>query len=125
MFDFSSVLFSIIVPLIFFTCIGFILYKLVEGISEWHTNNQSPRENSSVKVVTKRQEVSHHINMNNMNNNMNQSTTSSRYFVTFEFSNGQRREFSVKNKVYGQIADGDKGQLTYQGTRFIDFYRQF
>lgn len=53
------------------------------------------------------------------------STTSTTYYVTFEYTNGQRQEFHVDGTQYGLLAEGDKGTLSFQGTRFIDFKREF
>lgn len=50
--------------------------------------------------------------------------TSTSYYVTFEFTSGERMELSVKGKAYGQLAEGDQGVLDYQGTRFNSFLRQ-
>ena len=46
------------------------------------------------------------------------------YYITFQFSNGERKEFLVSANDYGLIAENDKGKLKYQGTRFISFIRE-
>ncbi len=47
-----------------------------------------------------------------------------KYFVTFEFDEDKRREeFAVSGENYGLIADGDRGALSYQDTKFIGFER--
>jgi len=51
------------------------------------------------------------------------SSTSTRYFVTFELENGKRLEFSVNDGEYGMLAEGDSGELTWQGTRYLGFER--
>ena len=45
------------------------------------------------------------------------------YYLTFEW-NGQRREFHVKDHEYGLLTEGDKGILTFQGTRMLSFERK-
>ena len=51
------------------------------------------------------------------------SHTSTTYFITFEFESEDRLEFRVSDKEFGMLAEGDKGTLTFQGTRHIDFIR--
>ncbi len=46
------------------------------------------------------------------------------YFVTFEIlENKSRIEFEVSGESYGLLAEGDKGNLTYQGDKFIKLER--
>ncbi|MHB9145569.1 MAG: DUF2500 family protein [Symbiobacteriia bacterium] len=44
--------------------------------------------------------------------------------TTFEFEDGERIELPVGDQVYGEIAGGDVGMLTNQGTRFFGFERE-
>ena len=50
-------------------------------------------------------------------------TARTNYYLTFEW-NGQRREFHVKDHEYGLLTEGDKGILTFQGTRMLSFERK-
>ncbi|MCQ2417424.1 MAG: DUF2500 domain-containing protein [Oscillospiraceae bacterium] len=43
------------------------------------------------------------------------------YYVSFEGENTEMMELSVKSEVYNQLAEGDTGILTYQGTTFVDY----
>ena len=43
---------------------------------------------------------------------------STTYYVTFQVESGDRMEMSVSGSEYGTLAEGDKGTLTFQGTRF-------
>ena len=52
------------------------------------------------------------------------TTHSSTYYVTFAFDNGERIELCVPSREYGLIIAGDRGLLTFQGTRFLNFQRQ-
>lgn len=47
-----------------------------------------------------------------------------RYYVSFQFENGDREEFSVSGNDFGMIAENDRGKLEYQGTKFISFFRE-
>ncbi|KAF6637487.1 DUF2500 domain-containing protein [Paenibacillus sp. EKM208P] len=43
--------------------------------------------------------------------------------ITFEFDGGERMELEVKDTVFGMIVIGDRGELQYKGTRFLEFVR--
>lgn len=50
------------------------------------------------------------------------SSTSQWYYVTFQLSHtNERHELPVNGRYDGQLAEGDEGQLTIQGTRFKGF----
>ena len=36
---------------------------------------------------------------------------------------GDRMELRVSGREYGLLAEGDRGQLTFQGTRYLSFVR--
>lgn len=52
------------------------------------------------------------------------TTISTTYYVTFQVESGDRMEMSVSGSEYGTLAKGDKGKLTFQGTRFLTFNRE-
>ena len=68
-------------------------------------------------MVAKRASVSHHHHENHM-------STSTTYYVTFEFINKERLELRLSGREYGLLAEGDRGILSFQGSRFIDFKRK-
>ncbi len=45
------------------------------------------------------------------------------YFVTFELDDGERREFRLAGAHFGELVAGDRGLLTYQGSRLVSFTR--
>ena len=100
--------------LIFIAVFGFFAYLIIGGITQWVRNNNSPVETYEAVVVAKRTEVS---------GGGNDTMASTSYFVTFELESGQRIELRAKANQYGMIAEGDRGVLTCQGTRFLDFER--
>lgn len=51
------------------------------------------------------------------------TTSSTTYYVTFQFESGDRTEFSINGSQYGILAEGDTGMLTFQGTRYLEFER--
>ena len=117
-FDSFSAMFSIVFILI----VGVFIFSIVKGISEWSHNNKKAIIPVDSIVSSKRVSVSHH--NHNTGDNMMHTTTSTTYYVTFQFENGERMEFVVSGREYGLIAEGDKGVLSFQGTRYISFERK-
>jgi hypothetical protein len=97
---------------IFVIVIGGILFKAVQGVAAWSSNNAQPERCDDAEIVSKRTEVSG-----------GEKSTSTTYYTTFELAGGERKELEVKGRDYGQFAEGDKGQLRHQGTRFLGFMR--
>lgn len=52
------------------------------------------------------------------------TSSSTTYYVTFQVDSGDRMEFSVSGQEYGLLAEGDRGKLTFQGTRYLGFERE-
>ena len=69
-------------------------------------------------VVAKRQSFSSHRSGGEMH-----TTTSTRYFATFQVESGDRMELQMNGQDYGMLVEGDRGRLTFQGTRYLDFQR--
>ena len=109
-------------PFLFFIVFGIILIvfvvTFVRGIGEWHKNNNSPRLTVPATVVSKRMEVTRH---HDANSHMSHSSTW--YYATFQVESGDRMELSIPDRDYGYLVEGDRGSLTFQGTRFLSFNR--
>nr|WP_231116783.1 DUF2500 family protein [Paenibacillus polymyxa] len=45
------------------------------------------------------------------------------YYITFEFEGGERKELKVKGTDFGMIVSGDRGEVHYKGTQFLEFVR--
>ena len=114
-------IFPIIFMIMFVVIIGMIIASVARGASQWNKNNNSPVLTVDAKVVSKRTDVSHH--MNNTDNN-NHHSSSTWYYVTFEVESGDRIELSVTGQEYGMLVEGDTGRLTFQGTRYKGFQRR-
>ena len=108
----------------FFSAFGFDLFFLlfvivfvvilVRNLREWSRNNASPRLSVPATVVTKRR--SHH-------HDATTHTSSTTYYATFEFESGDRLELRLPWRDAGMIAEGDRGTLHFQGTRYLGFDR--
>ena len=105
---------QVMVPLMFVLVFGFMIVTLVRGVGEWNKNNQSPKLTVPVTVVAKRSDV--HRGIETMH-------TFTSYYVTFQVESGDRMEFEVSDMEYGMLAEGDSGELTFQGTRYLNFQR--
>ena len=103
-------------PVFFLTIFGFIVFTMIKGVKEWSNNNKQPIIPTEATIISKRPSVS----SNNHDGHMSSSTT---YYVSFEFTNGERTEFNVSGRDYGLMAEGDRGTLSFQGSRFISFER--
>ncbi|WP_426350574.1 DUF2500 domain-containing protein [Alloiococcus sp. CFN-8] len=101
---------------------GIIIFNVTKGIMQWNTNNKSPLATAEVKVSSKRGEVTHHHHHHGNEAGVHH-TSSTYYYVTFELISGERIELEVNGKEYGMISEGDRGILTYQGTRYKGFQR--
>ena len=121
-----SGLFSLMFTLIFLLAAGIIVAAFVQGIHQWNKNNHSPRLTVDALVVTKRMDVSHrrHVNAGDHTGaHRYHTTTSTFYYVTFQVESGDRMELTVGGADYGQLVEGDRGKLTFQGTRYLGFQR--
>ena len=114
--DFMFSAMPVFMGIFFIIFFGIIIFSVVKGIMQWNSNNNSPLATAEVKVTSKRGEVSHH-------HSEDHHTSSTYYYVTFELTSGERIELEVNGKEYGMISEGDRGILTYQGTRYKGFQR--
>ena len=105
--------FSAMFTIVFVTVILVFLAVAIKGLRQWNTNNHSPRLTVEATVVSKR---THH--------SRTSDHSSSSYYVTFQVVSGDRMELRVSGSDYGMMAEGDWGDLTFQGTRFVEFHRQ-
>lgn len=112
-------LFNLVFSLVFLIVAVTMAVMLVDILLTWNKNNHSPRLMVEATVVSKRTSVSHH----HHSGDMPHPTTSTSYYVTFEVESGDRMEFPVSGSEYGLLAEGERGKLTFQGTRYLGFVR--
>ena len=122
-FGFRFGLFQIMFSLVFFLVIGTFIVIAVKGIREWNKNNHSPRLTVPATVVAKRTNVSHH-HHNHGGTGMHHTTHSTTYYGTFQVESGDRMELHVAGHEFGMLIEGDRGNLSFQGTRYLGFERQ-
>lgn len=117
---------ELLLMLMFFAIFGMIIFMIVRGIGEWNKNNHSPRLTVEAEAVSRRTQTStsqtpvagdpsgahgFHTHYDTV------------YYVTFQVESGDRLEFHVSGHEYGMIVEGDRGRLTFQGTRYLGFER--
>lgn len=90
--------------------IGVFIYIVTTHAKKANYNKNSPELCIWATVVSKREQV-------------RGENTYTFYFATFEFKNGDRIELELKGQESGMLVEGDQGQLTYKGLKFIDFER--
>lgn len=121
-YGFGFVLFRIMFALAFFLVIGMFLVFAVKGIAQWNQNNHSPRLTVPAAIVAKRANVTRHHHGGAGGHHHHHTSTS--YYVTFQFGGGDRMEFLVSGSEYGMLMEGDQGDLSFRGTRYLGFERK-
>ena len=116
MFDFVGT----VMPIFIIVIVAILLLSAGKSILQWNNNNRQPLLTVDSCIVSKRNEVKQHYNHQN---DQVTSYTRTSYYITFEVGSGDRIEFIVDGDEYGLCAEGDKGQLTFQGTRYLGFHR--
>ena len=115
-FGFGFGMFGVMFTLMFILVFGIFVVTIVRGIGQWNKNNNSPRLTVPATVVSKRTNVSHH----HHDHHTHHSTS---YYVTFQVDSGDRMELHMTGQEYGMLVEGDKGNLTFQGTRYLGVER--
>ena len=121
-------IFGALFSLMFVAFFVVFIILFIKAIGQWNKNNHAPRLTVPVTVVAKRTNVSHHHHANAgdvTGAHGFHSTMDTSYYVTFQVESGDRMELCVNGSQYGLMVEGDRGMLTFQGTRFLNFERQF
>jgi len=131
----------IIVSLMILLSFGVFIAIIVMIIKSVKKDSKAPRLTAAATIAAKRTRIlqshhhngptrSHHGYRNNMNgyNNTYYSScdthTSTFYYVIFQFESGDRAELCVPFDEYGLLVEGDRGRLTFQGSRYLSFERE-
>lgn len=104
--------------LMFFVVFGLIIFRL---LSQWNKNNHSPRLTVEATVVAKRQYTTHH--HHGGVDDFHHMSADTSYYATFQFESGDRLELRIPHSQFGYLLEGDRGKLSFQGTRFLGFER--
>lgn len=109
---------NILTTLMFVLVSGMVIVALIRNISQWSKNEKSPRLTVETQVVAKRT-----ARQRPMSNKRQIGRDYTNYYATFQFSSGDRLELELKGHEYGLLVEGDRGNLTFQGTRYMGFER--
>ncbi|MCD8327314.1 MAG: DUF2500 domain-containing protein [Lachnospiraceae bacterium] len=123
---FGTGLFEVMFIIVFVFVIGTFVAAAVRGVSTWNKNNHSPRLTVRATVVSKRMDVrhQHHAHAGDVTGTHGYyGTSATDYFATFQVESGDRMELAVAGSEYGMLVEGDEGNLTFQGTRYLSFIR--
>lgn len=96
-----------------------IILGILRTVKEWHHNENSPQLTVDASIVCKRSDYRR--TMNARKRVYRGSRTN--YYVTFQVESGDRMELELQGHQYGLLTEGDKGKLTFQGKRFLNFER--
>ncbi len=97
-----------------------------KGLWVWIRNNRSPVETVDATVTAKRTKVTGHgrtMAARTASAMYDTGSTYTDYFATFELADGKRVKLRVKDAEFGMLSEGDRGRLTFQGTRYHGFER--
>ena len=107
-----------------FEIMFFLVFALVVGVFiQWNKNEHAPRLTVEATVVGKRADVSHHHHSVGTDH-VGHVHSSTNYYVTFQVASGDRMELHVSGQQYGMLIEGDRGDLSFQGTRYLGFVRK-
>ena len=98
-------------------------YFIVRSISQFIKNENSPILTVPATVADMRRKTHHH-HHNHGGTGMHHTTHSTTYYVTFQVESGDRMELHVAGHEFGMLIEGDRGMLTFQGTRYLGFERK-
>lgn len=125
LFDMMDSVFPILFILVFCLVIGTFIYAIANGVKEKRANDAAPVLTVEAVVKTKRMDSYYSAPTYDTDGHMTSSGTHhTTYYATFEVESGDRMELQVSDYDYGQLAEGDRGKLTFQRKRFLRFDRE-
>lgn len=125
MFDVLDSVFPILFGLVFCLVMGMFIYAIVHNVKEKRANDAAPVLTVEALVKTKRMDTYHTSPTYDGDGHRTSSGSyHTSYYATFEVESGDRLELQVSDYEYGQLAEGDRGKLTFQRKRFLQFERE-
>ena len=125
MFDVMDSVFPVLFGLVFCLVMGMFIYAIVHNVKEKRANDAAPVLTVEALVKTKRMDTYHTSPTYDGDGHRTSSGSyHTSYYATFEVESGDRLELQVSDYEYGQLAEGDRGKLTFQRKRFLQFERE-
>ena len=96
----------------------FVLFFAVvaKNIAQFFKNEASPRLTVPAVIVDKQRKTHHHHSGGHHHHTHS-------YHVTFQVESGDRMELKVIRSEYDMLLVGDRGCVSFQGTRYLGFER--
>jgi hypothetical protein len=108
-------LFLVVFAVIFVSVVALVIKAIYNTVAEKRYNDSQPILTKAAKISAKRTEVT---------GGRGNHSASTFYYATFEFAdNKERIELEIDPEDYGLLAEGDSGNLTFQGRRYHKFQR--
>lgn len=104
----------VLMGIVFVIVVISLIVKAARAGRTFAENSASPEQTVAARVVGKRTSTS------GGGNDTHVTTT---HYATFEVAGGDRLELRVSGREYGQLAEGDTGDLTHQGSWYRGFER--
>ncbi len=131
-FDFFNIFFIVIAVLV----VGLFIFMLINmighrrlfngvlrrAVDQMERDDHAPRLTVTATVVSKRSNITVH---QHTSDSVYPHTSTTSYYATFQVQSGDRMELSVPSTEYGLLVEGDEGDLTFQGSRFLRFDRRW
>lgn len=125
MFDVMDSVFPILFGLVFCLVMGMFIYAIAHSVKEKRANDAAPVLTVEALVKAKRMDTYHTSPAyDGDGHRISSGSYHTTYYATFEVESGDRLELQVSDYEYGQLAEGDRGKLTFQRKRFLKFDRE-
>ena len=92
---------------------GVFIVLCLDNVITWYKNNHAPIEVVHAIVCDKKRNMT----LNGL------SATLNTFYASFRLENGEVKEFPIDSVAYYGLEEGQSGELTYQGSRFLRYDR--
>lgn len=125
MFFTIDAVFPIFFIAMFCLVFGMIIYTFVKAAKEKKADDAAPVLTVNAIVKGKRIDVHNSTHQQSVDGTpLFSSAADTTYYGTFEVESGDRMELQLSSRDYAELAEGDRGQLTFQRKRFHRFQRE-
>lgn len=111
-------------PFFIFLILFVIMVVIVKNLNRWGENNSAP-ELTVAAVVDSKGDDTPAEQSNDPEIPGLPLLPHRRCAVTFQTETGESLSFSVSESEYRSLQPGERGQLTFQGTRYLGFVRLY
>lgn len=116
--------FSILFTLVFAAVAVSVIVNAVRSAKRSRADSKAPRLTVRATVVAKDKRVTSHGHNAADANGVGSARIHTYYSATFQVDSGDRLCFDMSSYDYNLLIEGDIGNLSFQGSRFLGFERQ-